>query len=815
MVTFFDPCKVKNNIVSISSKSYVHRLLIASALSKEPCFIFSNIVSKDMQATVNCLNAMGAKIEIRENGFEVLEPIFFEKKQRVSIDCGESGSTARFLLPLLSLFSDGGSMTGHGRLTERPMGPLVKTLSEHGAKISGDFLPMMVEGKVSPGKFEIAGNISSQFITGLLFFLPLLEGDSEIVLTTPLESEGYVYITLEVLKQFGIKIDWDEESCFRIKGGQTFFAKEAPTTEGDWSNSGFLLALGAVKDPITVSGLNLESVQGDCAILEILEKFGAKVTWEKDYVTVSKGELHGIDAEVSKIPDLVPAIAAISAFADSKTILRNVGRLRLKESDRVEAIIKLLSGFGVKAYAVTEGDTENLIIEGNSLQTEPKECASGAIFCDGFNDHRIVMAAAILAYGFNTPVNIKDGEAINKSFPNFFDIFCDEKYCLIGEKLGHSFSKELHNAFGNPIYGLKEIPRDSIDDYFLNKDFKGINVTIPYKETALKYCNPDFSAKEIGAVNTLVNKNGEVFGYNTDFLGVEYMLKRADISLEGKKIVILGSGGTSKTMRYVCKRANAANVVVLSRGGKAEGTVDYSETALYSDAEILINTTPVGMYPDFDNSPISLDVFNRIEAVVDVIYNPLTTKLVAMAKERGLKATNGLPMLIAQGFFAEELFKDEKDDSQKIEEVISKVSEARMNKVLIGMPGCGKTTLGKKWAAEENRGFFDTDEAFFEKFGVKPGDYIVKYGEAQFRKLESEIVREAAVLSGYVIATGGGVILNPENVALLKRNGKLFFIDRPIDALARNGRPLSQGDGLKKLYNERLPLYREAADVVI
>lgn len=247
------------------------------------------------------------------------------------------------------------------------------------------------------------------------------------------------------------------------------------------------------------------------------------------------------------------------------------------------------------------------------------------------------------------------------------------RYGLIGEKLGHSYSKELHEAFGLKDYELIEIPADEIDDYFTGADFAGINVTIPYKQTAFKHCIADKVALEIGAVNTMVNRDGKVYGYNTDYLGFEYMLRRAGISLGGKKVVILGNGGTSRTARFVCKRAGAASVVVLSRrkitaADNAEPAecnqtpgnrvifATYDRTDIYADAEVIINTTPVGMYPNVNACPIDISLFDRLEAVTDVIYNPAETELLKAAAARGIKCTCGLPMLVAQGWYAERLF---------------------------------------------------------------------------------------------------------------------------------------------------------------
>lgn len=252
-------------------------------------------------------------------------------------------------------------------------------------------------------------------------------------------------------------------------------------------------------------------------------------------------------------------------------------------------------------------------------------------------------------------------------------------YGLIGEKLGHSFSTKLHNALGNKDFEMKELTRDELDKYLAKPPFRGVNVTIPYKEIVLDYCTPDAISREIGAVNTLVNKDGKLYGYNTDCLGLEYLITQMKLDLEEKKVVILGTGGTSKTAKYVCHKLGAGEIVKISRHPESKkGTVGYDEDFFYKDADILINTTPVGMFPNVDECPIELEKFEKLEAVIDVIYNPATTKLVSMARKRKIKAENGLSMLAAQGWFAEELFMGrsiENYDRKRAEEEIKKAIE--------------------------------------------------------------------------------------------------------------------------------------------
>ena len=410
---------------------------------------------------------------------------------------------------------------------------------------------------------------------------------------------------------------------------------------------------------------------------------------------------------------------------------------------------------------------------------------------------------------------------------------------LVGEKLGHSFSPLLHARFADYDYSLIEIPRDEIDAYFERAQFSGVNVTIPYKETALRFCEPDKNARAIGCVNTLVNRGGSVKGYNTDTYGFEYMATRAGISFDGKRVTILGSGGTCRTAAYTASRLGAAKITIVSRHPSDLGVsvscpvsiVSYDEK--YDDCDILINTTPVGMYPGIDGCPVDPaalvddnNYYVNLSAVIDVIYNPLRTRLILAAKKRGLAATGGLPMLIAQGYFASKLFTGGEigDDPvgsltgseiEKLEEVTDSIARGASNIVLTGMPGSGKSTVAKIIAEKLGMEYADTDEIFTTANNISPGEYIKQYGEPAFRKLEKEAVREAAEKGGKVIATGGGVVLDPGNMELLRLNGTVVYIHRKLKELATAGRPLSDGaENLKALYYKRLPIYMQNCDII-
>ncbi len=392
-----------------------------------------------------------------------------------------------------------------------------------------------------------------------------------------------------------------------------------------------------------------------------------------------------------------------------------------------------------------------------------------------------------------------------------------KKYGCIGKKLTHSFSKEIHAKLADYKYELIELTEEEVKTFFEKKEFSAVNVTIPYKQTVIPYL--DFmsdTAGRIGAVNTVVNKGGKLYGYNTDYYGMKALIEKIDVSLKGKKVLILGTGGTSKTAFVVAKDMGASEILTVSRN-KTETFITYEEAkSIHNDANVIINTTPSGMFPDVDSKPIDISVFERLEGVVDVIYNPLRTNLVSDAKEKNIKAEGGLFMLVIQAVVAVEKFLDTEISKEVASEVFKSILGSKENIVLTGMPGSGKSTIGKALNIEGFE-FIDADTEIEKRCGCTIKELIEKNGEKYFRDLESEVIKEISSKSNLVISTGGGAILRDENVKRLKQNGRIFFIDANLERLcATDDRPLSNTEEkLKQLYNERIEIYRKTADITV
>ncbi len=386
------------------------------------------------------------------------------------------------------------------------------------------------------------------------------------------------------------------------------------------------------------------------------------------------------------------------------------------------------------------------------------------------------------------------------------------KYGLIGEKLSHSFSKPIHESIADYTYEIKEIPREDLDLFMKEKAFNGINVTIPYKQSVIPYLDfTDEIALKIGAVNTVVNRGGKLYGYNTDFGGMKMLIEKQGFSYEGKKVVILGSGGTAKTARAVAENLGAKEIITVSRRGE----VNYENLlSLHGDCDYIINTTPCGMYPNTDESAVDVSLFKSLKGVTDVVYNPLKTKLCLDCEKKGIECECGLYMLVAQAVLAAEIFSGKEFDIRRItDEVYGRILNEKRNIVLIGMPGSGKTTVGKALAESLGKTFIDTDDLITEEYGDISSIFSQK-GEGFFRDIEAVAVKKVSLKNGLVIATGGGAVLRRENVDYLKHNGVLFFLDRPLgDIIPTEDRPLSRDfEALKKRYEERYDIYLSSCD---
>ena len=389
-------------------------------------------------------------------------------------------------------------------------------------------------------------------------------------------------------------------------------------------------------------------------------------------------------------------------------------------------------------------------------------------------------------------------------------------YGLIGERLPHSFSKEIHEKIADYHYSLKELKPDEVKDFILSKNFKAINVTIPYKQAVIPLLD-EISPEAIGAVNTIVNRGGVLCGYNTDFGGMRALIERTEVELKYKKALILGTGGTSKTAAAVCERLGAKAILRVSRSGR-EGSITYEQAyADHSDADVIINTTPCGMYPDIFACPIDPDRFPNLSGVIDAVYNPLCTTLILRAKERGINAAGGLYMLVAQAVLAAQHFMDKELETVALtNRIYNEIYFSKRNIALSGMPGSGKSTVGRIIAEQLDRELIDTDALITERAG-EITKIFSEHGEAYFRDLETAVIREISSRSGKVISLGGGAILRRENVDALRHNGEIFFIDRSPDFLIpTDDRPLAdEKEKIMRLYDARIDRYMSTADYII
>ena len=387
------------------------------------------------------------------------------------------------------------------------------------------------------------------------------------------------------------------------------------------------------------------------------------------------------------------------------------------------------------------------------------------------------------------------------------------EYGLVGYPLSHSFSPRIHAALGDYRYELFQLDESAFESFFASREFLGVNVTIPYKKRVIEYLDElTTAANEIGAVNTVACRDGRLCGTNTDFAGFLYMASRAKISFKDKKVLVLGSGGASATVTFAAKKGGAREVIVVSR----TGAVNYENVYDHTDADVIVNTTPVGMYPNNSERLLDISRFPSLSGVLDIVYNPLRTGLILDALALGIPCENGLSMLVAQAAYAYEFFFGKYVEYEDIEKIIDEIEREKTNIVLVGMPGCGKSSIGKVLAESLGREFVDADEAVSETAGRSPAEIIERDGEEAFRKTETSVLAEICKTGGRVISCGGGVVTRDENYAHLKQNGEIYYIKRELSSLSREGRPLSAGDGaLERLYAARKDKYERFADHIV
>ena len=383
---------------------------------------------------------------------------------------------------------------------------------------------------------------------------------------------------------------------------------------------------------------------------------------------------------------------------------------------------------------------------------------------------------------------------------------------LLGKTLGHSYSAQIHKFLGDYSYQLFEKQPEELEEFIRNSDFTGLNVTIPYKKDVIPFCDAlTDCAEKLGAVNTIIRReDNTLIGHNTDYYGFRSTVLRMGIQVANKKVLVLGSGGASATAVAVLQEMGA-NVVVISRSGEN----NYTNLHLHADASLLVNATPVGMYPHAGISPVDLDLFTNLSGVLDIVYNPARTQLLLDAADRGIPAENGLWMLIAQAKEGAEWFLNRKIDDSVILKIHTELSKQMENIVLIGMPGCGKSTIGKMLAKRLNRIFVDADTEIEKYAGMSIPEIFEKFGESGFRKAETEVLYTLGQKSGLVIATGGGCVTKDENYPLLHQNGTIYWIKRPISLLPTHGRPLSEAGKLEQMYQIRKSMYEKFADRIV
>ena len=389
--------------------------------------------------------------------------------------------------------------------------------------------------------------------------------------------------------------------------------------------------------------------------------------------------------------------------------------------------------------------------------------------------------------------------------------FSQKKFGLLGEHLTHSFSPLIHKMLADYEYKIYDIEPQNLESFAKSGNLDGFNVTIPYKKAIMPFIDEiSPEAKAIGAINVVVRKNGKLYGYNTDYFGFAYMLDSAKISVSGKKALLFGNGGAAATIKAVLADRNIGELVTIDKDDNTPENL-----ALHADAKIIVNATPIGMYPNNGKSVVNLELFPNCEAVLDIVYNPARTELILQAEARKIVSVGGLSMLVAQAARGFELFTDEKYENGIIEKIIDIICRDTQNIILIGMPSCGKSSIGSLLSQKLNRAFVDADVEFEKTYGISPKDTINTLGEEKFRAMESAVLAELGKKSNTVIATGGGAVTREENYPSLHQNGVIVYIKRTLDALSTEGRPLSQNGALASLFEKRKALYERFSDITV
>ena len=389
--------------------------------------------------------------------------------------------------------------------------------------------------------------------------------------------------------------------------------------------------------------------------------------------------------------------------------------------------------------------------------------------------------------------------------------YSDKKCGLLGEHLTHSFSPVIHNIIGDYSYDIFEVAPENLESFVKTNALNALNVTIPYKKSVIPFLDElSPQARSIGAVNLIVKKDGKLIGHNTDYFGFEYMVDSAKVDLKGKKAVVLGMGGAAATICTVLKDKGIGEIISVDKEDNNEEFL-----SKHADATVIVNATPVGMYPNNGVNPTNLDIFPNCEAVLDIVYNPMRTALILQAESKGITAVGGLSMLVSQAVRGFEIFSETTAEEGLIEDIIAKIAKDTQNIVLIGMPSCGKSTVGKLLASSLDRDFFDSDTEFEKMHGITPANAINTLGEDSFRKMETDTLKTLGKMSGAVIATGGGAVTREENYPLLHQNGIIVYVKRDLNLLSTDGRPLSKAGKLEELFAKRKALYENFADASI